>query len=66
ASQNVSLARGSLSNAVSVFLKQAGVHAPYRSRVTALADAFSASDNMQARWVAEEVRTFITYMPAKD
>lgn len=63
--QGIALSRGSLTNAMANFLKQLGVFKAYQATVLSLLDHTSDSDDMQQKWVAQEVRSHIDFMPVK-
>ncbi|MBR6042653.1 MAG: DNA alkylation repair protein [Paludibacteraceae bacterium] len=50
-----------VARAVSNFLKQLGLYDSQSEKVMAVVDRLASTDNMQLRWVAEEVRTFVEY-----
>lgn len=60
------LGKASLAKAISNFLKQLGLFNKHTAQVMAVVDHLSKSDNMQLRWVAEEVRTEVEYSNHKD
>lgn len=66
APQDVLCGRASTVSAVATFLKQLGLYSSWRGRIDRLAADFAAKQNMQARWAAEEIKTFVEYMPQKE
>lgn len=62
---DLSKCRPTLAKAVSNYLKQLGIFDSQNAKVVAIVDKLSSSDNMQFRWVAEEVRTFVEYTEHK-